>query len=621
MALTRRFCSKLLAPLLAPPLALLSAGLAQAQVGPGLGNIDCGDAEYFKPFTFIDHDYPGDPHGQNVTVMIRGYFMTVYAPDSGNPPGRIGIYDVSDPKNPTEVEYYSGADPDRFREQHSLPIGLIDGKQYIAVQTIDGIQFWDFTDPLDAYVAGRIDLPGVDGGDYENVAWQASWQGHYLYVSGGNQGIYVIDAADPTNPQLLNQVSTSSTGGFRVGPLFALGDLMVISNMDQDGAYAVLDITEPDDPALLDSLRNAPRMYAIAVGAHDRFYTAGRDGNFLIHSFSDPTNITEIKNALIGQDQLYTAPQDHYVYLGRQNNVVKVDVTDENNPEVVGEGTLNRDHPDHGQVTPMGNLIYIGNDHGTGSAFFCHQRGQDTIPLSADTFYPADGSTGISPDARITIVFSDFLDLETVTPENLVVRTAEGDPVGGMFTYQFNQLSFSPDEPFSADTTYEIYLPAGGVSDVMGNGIAEEVSVLFSTGSVVSVPEPEPPMMGTGGATMGTGGSGAPIATGGTGGGFVAPSSGGADSGGTGGGFVAPSSGGADSGGTDSSDSAGTGGEMSVEPGTGPTTGSGAAPSSGQCSTSMARETGSPLFAFSLLGAFLAFARRKRRWSELTPSC
>ena len=63
---------------------LLFTEAGHAQAGPGLGNIDCGDAEYFQPFAFIDHNYPGDPHGQNVTVMIRGYFMTVYAPDSCN---------------------------------------------------------------------------------------------------------------------------------------------------------------------------------------------------------------------------------------------------------------------------------------------------------------------------------------------------------------------------------------------------------------------------------------------------------------------------------------------------------------------------------------------------------
>ncbi len=596
-----------------------AVGLAEAQVGPGIGNIDCGAAEHFKPFAFVDHNVGGDPHGQNVTMMIRGYFMTVYAPDSGLPPGRIGIYDVSDPHNPAEKKYYSGGDTNDFREQHSLPTAIVDGKYYIAIQTRSGIQFWDFTDPLNASVAGRINLPGVSGGDYENVAWQATWQGHYLYVSGGNQGIYVIDASDPVNPELLKQVSTSATGGFRVGPLFALGDLLIISNMDQGGSYAVLDIAEPADPALLDQLGNAPRMYAMTVGPNQRFYTAGRDGNFLIHSFSDPTNISEVKNALIGQDQLYTAVQDHFVYLGRQNNVVKVDVTNEQDPQVVGEGTLNRDHPDHGQVTPMGNLLYIGNDHGTGSAFFCHQMGKDTIPLSPDTFYPEDGATGVSPEARVSIVFSDFVDLETVSKDTVVIRPVEGEALDGIYTYQFNHLSFSPNEPFEADTTYEVSIPAAGVSDVMGNGLSEEVLVRFSTGSMVTIPDLEPP--GTGGTSMGSGGAGGTVDPGGSGGGFVAPTGGASGTGGTGGGFVAPT-GGAPGSGTGGI-AAGSGGFTG--PGTGGMTASGGAsgptvppsddaPAAGGCAVGSPGSAGSKALIFGFAGLIAAFARRRRRW-------
>lgn len=478
--------------------AFFSPEPAKAQPGPGLGNLDCGDEEYFQPFAFIEND--SDPRGTNVSVMIRGYFMTVFAPDSGHPPGEIALYDLSDPKSPVEVDHIENADTDQFREAHSLPVALIDDRQYIAFQTISGIQFWDFTDPLAAERIGSIDLPGVNGGDYENVAWQTFWQGRYLYVSGGNQGIYVVDAADPANPELLKQVPTSQTGGFRVGPLFALGDHLVISNMDLGGAYAILDISIPDQPALLARLGNLARIYAIAVGGNDRIYAAGRDGNFLTHSFTDPTNIALIKDALIGEDQLYAAAQDHFVFLGRQNNVVKVDVSDEQNPMVVGQGTLGRSNPDHGQVTPMGNLIFIGNDHGTGSALFCHQRGQDTVPPTVESTFPKDGSLYVASTARLGLIFSDYIDTETVTPESVVIRRAGGEPVDGTFTYAFNILSFGPTAPLDADTTYEVVLPAGGVADVMGNTLSEEVQLRFSTGDSLDTPGD------TATATTGTGG-------------------------------------------------------------------------------------------------------------------
>lgn len=560
-----------------------STGPALAQVGPGIPNIDCGDAEYFKPFGFLEN--PSGPNGTNVAVMVRGYFMTVFAPDSGKPPGEIGIYDVSNPKQPREVKHIEGGDLNAFREAHSLPIAIIDGKHIIAFQTIAGIQFWDFTDPLNARRIGKIDLPGVSGGDYENVAWQASWQGRYLYVSGGNQGIYIINAEDPTNATLLRQVPTSTTGGFRVGPIFALGDYLVISNMDQGGAYSVLDIAVPDQPALLSRVNNLPRMYAIAIGGNDRIYSAGRDGNFLTHSFTDPTKIAPIKDALIGEDQLYAAAQDHFVFLGRQNNVVKVDVTNETNPVVVGQGTLGRDHPDHGQVTPMGNLIFIGNDHGTGSAFFCHQRGKDEIPLTIESTFPKEDATGVDPMTRVSLLFSDYLDLETLNDESIVVRPVGGEALEGIYSYNFNTLSFGPSEPLESDTTYEVVLAEDGLADLMGNALPEEVALRFSTGDMVVVPPPEPPPP-TGGANAGgsanAGGNGPIGALGGGSAHAGGAPSGGAQGSGSGGvlasggftsagGSLASSGGGpASSGGADgefTDDSSGASGGCSMDPG------------------------------------------------------
>jgi hypothetical protein len=472
-------------------LLAISNPATAGSIGPGLGNMDCGDAEYFQPFGFIAN--PQGPNGTNVALMIRGYFMTIFAPDSGNPPGEIGIYDVSDPKNPVETRHIENGDTQVFREAHSLPVGLINGRYYIAIQTLRGIQFWDFTDPLNASRVGSIDLPGVNGGDYENVAWQTTWQGRYLYVAGGNLGVLIVDASDPTNPTFIDDVKTGATGGFRVGPLFALGDYMVISNMDQGGAYAVLDISQPEDPALIAQISNLPRIYAIAVGGNDRIYAAGRDGDFLTHSFSDPTNISLIRNEPIGQDQLYAAAQDNFVFLGRQNNVVKVDISNEQRPVVVGEGNLGVDNPDHGQVTPIGNLLFIGNDHGTGSAFFCHQRGPDTIPLTVGATYPKDGSTYVTTQARVNVVLSDHVDIDTIDTSSVAVRPAGGQALDGIYTYSFNTISFGPNEPLEPDTTYELVLTAGGLTDVMGNALAFEVLVRFSTGEQIVIPEPEEP--------------------------------------------------------------------------------------------------------------------------------
>jgi hypothetical protein len=42
-------------------------------------------------------------------------------------------------------------------------------------------------------------------------------------------------------------------------------------------------------------------------------------------------------------------------------------------------------------------------------------------------------------------------------------------------------VNFTPNEPFAAATTYEIVLPAGGITDLVGNAIASEFSFSFTT--------------------------------------------------------------------------------------------------------------------------------------------
>ena len=446
--------------------------------------------------------------------MTGGYLMLNYANDSGGPPGILTFFDVSNPRQPTIARRIDSTDTKQFRESHSFPVAIIGDKHYVAIQTIHGIQFWDVTDVATAAKVGNIDLPNVNAGDYENVAWQTSWQGRYLFVSGGNLGVSVIDAGNPAQPKLVKNVSTGSTGGFRIGPIYAVGDYLIYTNMDQNGSLGVLDISKAESPSLLATKGGLPRMYSFIVSG-DRIYGAGRDGDFTIHSWANRTQIAEVKIARIMEDSLYIATQDQFAFSGRQENFVKIDLTDEKNPRVVGEGTLGRTHQDHGQVTPMGNLLFIGNDHGTGSAFFCHQTGKDLTPPTIVKVYPLDGATFQPVTSRVTIAMSDYMDMRTVNSSTITIRPAGGAALPGIYNFVFNTLSFGPDQPLSANTTYEIVIRAGGIKDIMGNAIASERIVRFSTGGTIVAPTADG---GTDGPSDASGAGGAAARAGGAGG-------------------------------------------------------------------------------------------------------
>jgi len=474
----------------------VSAGLAghASAAGPGLGSVSC---EPFERVTLFDHtngtpdDSPGNAFGHNVVAMVDGYLMLLFAQDSGGPAGGLLFYDVSDPRNPQLVRTIRDDDTADLRETHSLPVASAGGKKFLAVQTAHGVQLWDVTSAMTARAIAKLDLPGVDGGDYEDVAWQLAWQWPYLFVSGGNLGIFVVDTADPAHPRVVTRVPTSQAGGFRVGPIFAVGDNLVISNMDQEGQYGLLDISDARSPALIATIGDLPKIYSMSV-LGDRIYGAGRDGDFLIHSFG-PDGIEERSRTRIDGDGLYVSVQDGFVHYGLTDSYKKLDVHGDTATEL-GEGFLGVEHGDHGQTTPLGNLVFIGNDHGSGSALLCHDGAPDRRGPEVVAMFPADGATRVSRTSRISVAFSDNIDLRSVTPTTLTLREAGGRVVGGGYSYVFNNVSFGPGQRLKANTTYEIVIAGGGVKDVSGNAIADRIVSRFSTGaSVDAPPEPMPP--------------------------------------------------------------------------------------------------------------------------------
>ena len=74
-----------------------------------------------------------------------------------------------------------------------------------------------------------------------------------MYGGGSGNGLYIVDARDPANPVHLKRIPTTQTGGFRIGPVHAIGNLLFLSSMDAQGA-SVMDISDPLNPQLLSVL-------------------------------------------------------------------------------------------------------------------------------------------------------------------------------------------------------------------------------------------------------------------------------------------------------------------------------------------------------------------------------
>lgn len=479
--------------------------------GPGLGNLGYTPAELFKPVSWIRRDAQGTPEtypgrkafGLNVGIMHNGYFLTLFAPDSGQGPGGFLVYDVSNPRAIQLVRriYEPEGRTAEFREAHAIGASTIGGRHYIAIATTKGVEFWDFTDVHDAQQVRKVALPTVNAGDYANVSWQLWWQAPYLYVASANHGVYIIDAANPATAALAsrgagkpNPVPIGELGGFRVGPIFAMGNQMVLTSMDNSDGFASLDLSDPLNPKVLDTVTSHPMYYATCFDGR-KLYTSVRGGGAKMTAFdlSDRSRFVAEDNRLVISEQLYCGTQDHHVFQGAQYRVHKVDVSNPQQHVEVGQGGLfapgssQEAGSDHGQVAPFGNLVFIGNDHGSGSAFMVHDTAPDTTPPVVRQVSPAHGALQQALSSRVGLGLSDSILPESVNASTFIVRPVGGSALPGFYSVQLGIINFSPSVALQPHTTYEIVLPAGGVRDYAGNGLAAEYRSTFTTGNAVNI--------------------------------------------------------------------------------------------------------------------------------------
>jgi MYXO-CTERM domain-containing protein len=480
--------------------ALAAPTLAHAK----LGNMAYQASDMGVPLVaFNEALFTGGPGGSNTVLMLREYMLVMGSHDSGVPDGPLHVFDVSNPKSPMLMKRFTSPETAQLRELHAMPLAVIDGKDVLVFPTVTGLQFFDFTDPLNPVALGALALEGVNGGDYDNAAWMCSWAWPYVYVGGTGNGIYVVDATDPTAPTLVTRIETGEAGGFRIGPVYAAGNFIIASGMDaMPTEVAVLDAGDPANPFLLaKGSAPAPMYSAVVIG--DRVYGSGEGGNYSFLKWSADA-VEPIGSALkLGSDKGgYCTYQDSFIFCGQSSEGFrKIDISDETAFKEVANAKVNVAGADSDFATVLGNVVYLGNDHGSGAAFFAHTTAPDTTPPKFLKAYPQDGDLMQPLTSRITLFFSDEIDIDTMTAESIVVRPVDGQPLEGVFSHSsFNAISFGAKAALLEDTTYEVVILKDGLKDLAQNPIAEETVTRFSTGDTIQMP-----MGGGGGSGMGGG--------------------------------------------------------------------------------------------------------------------
>ena len=136
--------------------------------------------------------------------------------------------------------------------------------------------------------------------------------------------------------------------------------------------------------------------------------------------------------------------------------------------------------------------------------------------------YPNDGDMKQPLSTRVTVFFSEEIDLGTVNTKNLIVRKNGCAAVDGVFSKSsINAVSFGPRQPLEANATYEVVVPAGGLKDLGRKSHCRRGDRSLLDGSTVEVRSRPPMPEGAAGGPASTAEAGAPVGAGGAGGAAV----------------------------------------------------------------------------------------------------
>jgi hypothetical protein len=421
----------------------------------------------------------------NQPQVLNGYLII-----AGNE--KFWIYDVSDPTSPQQLsEFTTPGATGQEAESHTVSFARYGDTFYMVTIGGKGIDIWDVTTTTGSHVA-KVAISGTNYGDYTESVWGVSWQGQYIYVGATNNGIKVVDAADPSAPEVVAEVPTSAFGNVSAGPIDAIGNVLVVMTPKESGGVATLDISDPQNPTRLAS-------FTTSTSYIGQFY---RRWVFLISPLRSWDVLTDPRNIGSGNSPLdtldhggaeYLSFGDDRLYLGQVRKEIdgkpgawKVDISDPSNMQGLNQvwGRLDQGDKNDDQFTvPIGNLLVIGDDQSpyAGAVIAVHQAEPDTKAPIVDSVVPKDGSTDVATTSRIGLSFSDNIELATVNSASFIVRPVGGEPLSGRFGVRMGVLNFDPEDDLEPGTTYEVVLPQGGIADYVGNTLTDEWSSTFTT--------------------------------------------------------------------------------------------------------------------------------------------
>ncbi|MHA7814809.1 MAG: GC-type dockerin domain-anchored protein [Phycisphaerales bacterium] len=243
---------------------------------------DQSDAGVLSAFD-LESEMPTDPVGSVDLEGMLGYAYEIidigdFAVVGGFQPA-LTVIDLSDPTSPAILAQEDA--PDRAEEIFAVG-SLVFARRNGTVGYFD---VFDLSDPSAPTLLGRTGLPaGPVGAAIETVAGLGD---QHLVVCSRLDGINIVDVSSPLNPTVIGEYDLHGWG------IVVRGDIAYIHSVPN---IVALDLSDPANPALLDSLEIMDRRFPAAAGddlelVGDNLFIAIELDALRSIDVSDPTNL------------------------------------------------------------------------------------------------------------------------------------------------------------------------------------------------------------------------------------------------------------------------------------------------------------------------------------------
>ncbi len=407
------------------------------------------------------------------------------------------IWDITDPYKPVFVSGFESKYSSGEAESHQVSyMADNDGNYYLVTTSGRGIDIWNITDVRKPVYVAAMELPNINYGDVSNGVWGISCQGNYIYVGATNNGLYVVDASNKSEPKLVKTVPISKLGNIFPGPLFALGNVLIITPPKNKTGIVTVDISDSENPVLIDFYNSTKKSY---IGGFYGKYAFLEQDISIFDVTSDPSNI-EVVHVGGGKKSEYMSFDAGYLYLGGlrggTQGIYKYNLSDINDPTEVLRIEGRDARWDDQFSCAVGNIIIIADDQRVdgkyvGAVIGVHDALPDNTGPKVEVLFPKNEAKDQPTSTKIGISLSDMIEPSSLKKNSLIVRPVGGSPVEGTWSCTYTTINFEPANLLQPNTTYEIVLNTHGVTDLMGNDMENPFISIFSTGTSTTQEEEE----------------------------------------------------------------------------------------------------------------------------------